>query len=175
MEIRDAAAQDLQALLDLKNHAVRHLDATWTTVLETLESTQRWLEAQRQAELPVLVACDSQGGVIGYGSYGPYRPKSGYRFTISHSVYVRPGCQGGGAGSALLQALITRAERGGYHVMVAGVDGGNDGSIAFHQKHGFEISGRLPQAGTKFGRWLDLVLMTRVLNGDPPPEHPAVR
>ncbi|GGB57837.1 N-acetyltransferase [Roseibium aquae] len=170
MIIRDANMQDVAALLELKNHAVRHLEATWTTELETQNGTQRWLETQQAAGLPVLVACAPSGEVLGYASYGPYRPKNGYRHTISHSVYVQPGRQGGGVGSALLEELIMRAANGGYHVMVAGIDGGNAGSISFHQKRGFEISGRLPQVGTKFGRWLDLVLMTRVLNQNPPPE-----
>jgi len=170
VEIRDANSQDLEALLELKNHAVRHLEATWTTELESLDGTKRWLEAQQAAGLPVLVACDPRNEVLGYASYGPYRPKNGYRYTISHSAYVRPGHHGGGIGSALLRELIVRAKTSGYHVMVAGIDGGNEASIAFHERHGFQVSGRLPQAGTKFGRWLDLVLMTLVLNQDPPPD-----
>ncbi|MTI00049.1 GNAT family N-acetyltransferase [Roseibium sp. RKSG952] len=169
VKIRPAELRDLPALLAIYNHAVAHLTALWTDRLEDLDGRRSWLLARRNAGFPVLVAVDGEDQVLGYGSYGWFRPADGYRKTVEHSVYVNPGLQGGGIGTALLKALIDHAKSAGMHVMIAAIDGENGGSIRFHEQHGFAESGRLPQAGTKFGRWLDLVLMTRVLDvGDTP-------
>ena len=59
--------------------------------------------------------------------------------------------------------LSLALKKAGVHVMVGVVDGANDDSLAFHRKLGFVESGRLPQVGRKFDRWLDVVFMTQVL------------
>jgi phosphinothricin acetyltransferase len=48
-------------------------------------------------------------------------------------------------------------------VVVAAVDGSNEGSIRFHERLGFLQVGRLPGIGFKHDRWLDLVLLQRDL------------
>mgnify|MGYP004727013515 CR=1 FL=1 len=105
------------------------------------------------------MATDDRDQVIGYATYGDWRPWDGYRFTVEHSVYVHPDAQGQGVGKHLMQQLITSARKQGKHVMVAGIESGNTGSIILHQKLGFTESGTLREVGTKFGRWLDLTFM----------------
>src|SRR5690606_8706159 len=85
-----------------------------------------------------------------------------------HSLYVREGLRGRGTGSALLTALLERARAQGIHVMVAGIDAENDGSVRLHERFGFTRVGVLPQVGTKFGRWLDLAFLQLVLDQAPP-------
>ncbi len=63
----------------------------------------------------------------------------------------------------MLAALIERARADDVHVMVAAVDGANTESIAFHERLGFTTVARMPEVGRKFDRWLDLVLMQRIL------------
>jgi phosphinothricin acetyltransferase len=53
--------------------------------------------------------------------------------------------------------------------MVAAIDGANDASIRFHERLGFTVVARMPETGQKFGRWLDLVLMQRILDSRPAP------
>ncbi|MBS8262436.1 N-acetyltransferase [Roseibium polysiphoniae] len=164
MQLRQALPEDLPALLEIHNHAVRNLTAAWTDQQDTLEDRRRWLEERERDGLPVFVALDGQMQVLGYGSFGTFRARPGYRHTAEHTIYVAEGAQGKGVGSALLKRLIERARRDGFHVLVGAVDGENKGSLAFHQKHGFETSACLPQVGTKFGRWLDLYFVTLVLD-----------
>ena len=95
-------------------------------------------------------------GVIGYGSFGDFRPFEGYRVTVEHSVYIAKEARGHGAGEALLAALIEEAERMEKHNMIGGIDASNAPSIALHVKFGFEEVGRMPGVGTKFGKPLDL-------------------
>lgn len=164
MPIRDAEAKDVPAILALYNHAVRETTAAWTNTEETLDDRLTWFESRKQQGLPVIVATDADDQIAGFASYGPFRAKEGYRFTVEHTVYVDPGRHRQGIGRTLMNRLIEIAKAEGIHVLVGGVDGDNKASIALHETLGFEVTGRLPQTGTKFGRWLDLVFMTLVLN-----------
>ncbi len=97
--------------------------------------------------------------VAGYASFGDWRPFEGFRHTVEHSVYVRADRRGAGVGKALMGELIVRARGLGKHVMVAGIEAGNAGSIALHKQLGFEEVGLMRQVGTKFGAWLDLAFL----------------
>ena len=81
---------------------------------------------------PILVA-DQDGVVLGFASYGNYRPWDGYLHTVEHSLYLHPDAQGRGVGGALLASLVERAETQGKHVMVAGIETSNAASIALHR------------------------------------------
>ncbi|SDR18967.1 GNAT family N-acetyltransferase [Pseudovibrio sp. Tun.PSC04-5.I4] len=169
MIIRDATKTDLPALLDIHNDAVKTLAAIWTDTLETLEDRTNWFDARIAGGFPIIVAEDVNGEVLGYGSYGPFRDKSGYDKTMEHSVYITPQAQGKGAGSALLVKLIELAKADRHHVLVGAIDSENTGSIRLHERYGFKVTGELPQVGFKFGRWLDLTLMSLLLNADEAP------
>lgn len=168
MNVRDAEPRDIPAILAIYNHAIRETTAAWTNREETLDDRLNWFESRMEQGFPVLVAADGEDDILGFASFGPFRPREGYRLTAEHTVYVAPPAQRMGAGQALLSETVRIAEERGFHLLVGAVDGDNDASLALHRKAGFQIAGRLPQAGTKFGRWLDLVLVSRTLNPDMP-------
>ena len=158
MIIRTATAADAQGLAEIYNHAVENTVAILNETLVDAENRAAWV-AQRQGDgFPVLVA-EEAGQVIGYASYGPWRPFHGFRETVEHSVYVRDGQRGKGLGRQLMQALIDQAKADGLHMMVAAVTAGNDASIRLHEALGFEITARMPQVGQKFGEWLELIFL----------------
>jgi phosphinothricin acetyltransferase len=114
----------------------------------------------------VLVA-DEQGEVLGFAAYEYFRGEGkwpGYRLTMEQSIHVRGDSWGRGVGRALIEALLERARAAGVHVMVAAIDSENGESLRFHERLGFVEVARMPQTGVKFGRWLTLVLMQRVLD-----------
>lgn len=158
MNIRDAGHDDLPAILEIHNDAIRTTTAIWDEHEVDLEDRRDWFEARRSAGLPVLVA-ELDGGVIGFATYGPWRPKTGYRFTVENSVYVHPDHRGRGAANALMPALIEHARARDVRSIVAGVEASNARSIALHEKFGFRRVALLPEVGFKFGRWLDLVYL----------------
>lgn len=169
MNIRDAEDRDLAGIAAIYNNAVASTTAIWNDSLVDVDNRRDWLAARQRAGFPVLVALDQAGEVAGYASFGEWRAFDGYRHTVEHSVYVRSDLRGGGIGRALMAALIERARAAGKHVMVAGIEAGNTGSIALHEKLGFRQVGLLPQVGTKFGRWLDLAFLQLLLDdGDRP-------
>jgi phosphinothricin acetyltransferase len=162
--IEDAIDGDLPRIGAILNEAILNTTAVWYHDPRTPEQMRSWLDMKQQEGLPVLVA-RRHGSVVGYASYGPFRPWSGYLHTIEHSVYVDGDARRAGIGRALLGTLVTRAEAAGYHAMVGGIAAENEASIGLHEKLGFREVARMPEVGLKFGRWLTLVFMQKILNG----------
>lgn len=170
MTIQDATQADLPGILTIYNDAVQHTTAIWNDNPVDLANRQAWFDARAQQGYPILVARNAGGEVLGYASFGDWRPFDGYRHSVEHSLYVRADQRGLGLGPVLLTALIERARACDKHVMVAAIESGNSASIHLHQRLGFISTGQMPQVGCKFGRWLDLTLMQLTLNpGAQPP------
>jgi L-amino acid N-acyltransferase len=168
--IRPATEADLNAILAIYNDAVAGTTAIWNDQPVDLANRRAWFVARTAQDYPILVA-QEDGAVVGYGSFGDFRPFEGYRFTVEHSVYVAEGVRRRGIASSLLTALEARARAMGKHVMVGGIAADNEASLKLHERMGFTESGRMSEVGFKFGRWLDLVLMQKRLSG---PDVPAV-
>jgi phosphinothricin acetyltransferase len=166
MEVRDAGVDDLPGVLAIYNEVIATSTAIYTEQPATLDDRVAWWNARVAQGYPVLVAAD-RTGVIGYASFGDFRAWPGYRFTVEHSVHVRADRRGGGVGTALMRVLLTRAAALGKHVMIAGVDADNQPSLQFHERLGFSRVAHFSQVGFKFGRWLDLVFLQRLLESNP--------
>ena len=165
MEIRDAGVDDLPGLLAIYNEVIATSTAIYTEQPATLDDRVAWWNARVAQGYPVLVATDSTG-VIGFASFGDFRAWPGYMFTVEHSVHIRADRRGGGVGTALMRVLLARAAALGKHVMIAGVDADNQPSLQFHERLGFSRVAHFSQVGYKFGRWLDLVFLQRLLEPD---------
>lgn len=168
MIVRDASAADLAAITDIYNDVIDTSDAIWLDEHVHLADRIAWFEHQSITGQPVLVAADGDV-VLGYGSFAEFRSKSGYWPTVEHTIHVHADHRGVGVGQALLDALVERAETLGKHVMIAGADGGNTGSIRFHERNGFRIVGTMPGVGRKHGRPVDLILLQREITPAGPP------
>ncbi len=163
MIIRDAVSADLPAIRDIFNDAVLNTTAIWMDATVDLANRESWFAARATQGYPILVAIDEADAVVGYASYGDWRPFDGFCNTVEHSVYVRSDQRGKGLGPVLMQALIERAKAGGKHVLVAAIESGNAASIRLHERLGFITTGQMPQVGRKFGRWLDLTFMQLIV------------
>lgn len=160
--IEDAVAGDLPVIAAILNEAIANTTAVWYDDPRTPDWMAAWFELKRLKGWPVLVArCD--GRVLGYASYGEFRPHAGYRDMLEHSVYVDGSARGAGIGRKLLTALIERARENGVHVLVGGIAGENTASIGLHAALGFQEVARMPEVGQKFGGWLTLVFMQKIL------------
>lgn len=157
-------ASDAAALLVIYNQVIAASTAIYCDDLGDLPYMQDWLGARMGGGYPVFVAIDAAGTLVGYSTYGQFRARPGYRFTVEHSVHVHEDARGQGVGESLMHPLITRARDDGYHVMIGAVDGENEGSLRFHDRFGFTRAARLPEVGRKFGRWLDVVFVTLTLD-----------
>ena len=163
MEVRDARVDDLPGILDIFNEVIANSTAVWFDTPDDLEGRRRWFSARRLRGFPVLVAVES-GSVLGYCTFGEFRAWHGYRHTVEHSVYVRADRRRSGLGRMLLSALMERAAASHAHAMIGAIEAGNHASLGLHAGLGFKEVARMPEVGCKFGRWLDLVFVQRLLD-----------
>ena len=163
MEIRPATLADLPGITAIYNDVLTTSTAIDAETPSTLEARREWWDARRKAGYPVLVAADGTD-VQGFASFGDFRSWPGYRYTVEHTVHVRADRRRSGIGSALVVALFEPALALGKHAMIGGIDADNAASIRMHERLGFERVAHLPEVGRKFGRWLDLVLVQRLLD-----------
>lgn len=159
MDIRPATPNDMPAIQAIFAQEVLTGTATFEETPPNVDAiSDRW-RTLTDAGFPYIVA-ERGGAVAGYALAGPYRPRPAYRFSIEHSVYVAADSRGAGVGRALMQSLVTSAQSGPWHQMVAVIgDSENAASIALHRRCGFEHRGTLVAVGHKFNRWIDTVIM----------------
>lgn len=156
-------------ILEILNDVISTSTALFDYEPRPAASMVPWFAAKRAAGFPVLGAV-ADGKLLGFATYGTFRPWPAYKYSVEHSVYVHRDERGKGVGSALMRALIDAAERQELHTLIAGIDATNRASIAFHERLGFAHVGTVRETGFKFGRWLDLAFYQRLLAT---PHHPV--
>jgi L-amino acid N-acyltransferase len=159
---RIVARRDAEAIRAIYNVEVAESTVTFDLVPRTAAEQLAWID-DHQGGHPAIVAVDDRDGVAGFASLTPYRPRPAYAPTVEDSVYVRRDCRNDGVGRLLLTELVTLARDHGFHSVVGRIVGGHDASIALHKACGFEQIGCEREVGRKFGRWLDVVLMQKML------------
>ena len=162
LAVRLAALDDAEAIRRIYNHEVEHTTHTFDLVPRSLQDQQAWLQ-EREGALGVLVA-ELDGQVVGFASLSEYRPRAAYRTSVESSVYVDGALRGRGVGRRLMRELVDVARSRGFHTMLARIAGGHEASIQLHQAAGFTVVGTEREVGRKFGGWLDVVVMQRMLS-----------
>ena len=162
MRTRLGTLADAEAIREIYNLEVTSSTVTFDLVPRTLAQQEEWL-AKRSGAHAVLVAEDD-GVVLGFASLSPYRDRAAYATTVEDSVYVGRQHQGRGVGKLLLGELIDVARQHGFHAMMARIVGGHEASIGLHASLGFDVVGVEREVGRKFGQWLDVVVMQRMLS-----------
>lgn len=166
MEYRLARPDDSEAIRTIYNREVLGSTVTFDLVPRSPDDQLAWMD-EHSGAWPALVAVDEGGAVAGFGSLSPYRPRPAYRTTVEDSVYVDERARGKGVGKGLLEELVRLAGAHGFHTVIGRIVGGHDASIGLHRACGFEVIGVEKEVGRKFGRWLDVVLMQRLLDSQP--------
>ena len=170
--IRPCSPPDLAAITAIYAQQVLHGTGTFETEPPTLAEMTARRDDVLAKQLPYLVAEDA-GEIIGFAYCNWFKVRPAYRYSAEDSIYVSPEAQRRGLGRALLTELAARAEAAGVRKLIAVIgDSANAASIGLHRSVGFEPVGVLKSCGWKFDRWLDVVLMEKVLGaGDhcPPP------
>jgi L-amino acid N-acyltransferase len=169
--LRLARLDDAEEIRQIYNAEVTTSTVSFDIMPRSLEEQRRYLSARSGAHA-VIVATDGEAGaVLGFGALSPWRDKPAYATSVEDSVYVHPGHHGHGIGRTVLGELVTVATAHGFHAVFARIVGGHEASIRLHRSLGFEIVGTEREVGRKFGRWLDVVVMERLLSpgAEPPP------
>jgi len=159
--VRLAQRSDAEAIREIYNVEVLGSTVTFDLIPRTLEEQVAWLDEHAGAH-PAVVAVDGPL-VVGFGSLSPYRDRPAYATSVEDSVYVHRDYRGQGVGRLVLDELIRLGRDHGFHAVIARIVGGHEASIALHQECGFEAVGVEREIGRKFQRWLDVMLMQRLL------------
>lgn len=161
METRSAVPADAEAIREIYNREVLTSTVTFDLVPRTDDDQRVWMDARSGAHA-VVVAVDGDE-IVGFGSLSPYRPRPAYSTSVEDSVYIHRDWQGQGIGKLILADLVARAQQHGFHTIVGRIVGGHDASIGLHRSLGFDHVGVEREIGRKFGKWLDVVVMQRML------------
>jgi L-amino acid N-acyltransferase len=161
--VSGARQRHSSAILAIFNEAIANSTALYDYQLRTEADMEAWFDGKQRKNYPVICAENDSGELMGFASYGQFRERPAYKYTVEHSVYVDARFRGLGVGRTLLEATIEAAEGQGYHVLVGGIDASNAISIKLHESLGFTSCGIVRQAGFKFGRWLDLAFYQLIL------------
>jgi L-amino acid N-acyltransferase len=161
--IRSAVRDDCPGILAIYNDAVLKTTASYDYEPRTLGHRQTWFDDRTSAGLPIFVAEEADGRIVGWSALNRFHDRPGYRFTVENSVYVAEDRRGQGIGALLLAPLIEAAGRLGLRAIIACIDAENLASIRLHARFGFEQVGHFRKVGYKFDRWLDVIYMERLL------------
>jgi L-amino acid N-acyltransferase YncA len=161
MDIRLARRADADALLAIYNAEVTGSTVTFDIEPRTHAQQVAWIDRHQGAH-PAVVAVDDDG-VAGFGSLSPFRDRAAYSTTVEDSVYVAADRRGRGVGRLLLEELVHLATRQGFHTVIGRTSGDNDPSIALHKACGFVLIGVEREVGRKFGRWIDVTVLQKML------------
>jgi phosphinothricin acetyltransferase len=161
--IRDAGPEDVPAIIAIRNQGIEDRHATLDTDPYTIEEGRAWFAAH-DARHPVIVAADPEAGVLtGWASLNVFNPRPGYRLVAELSVYVERGYRARGVGSRLLEALLERARALRYHKVVLTAMADNAAARILYARFGFREVGVFLEQGFVDGRWIDTVIMEKIL------------
>jgi phosphinothricin acetyltransferase len=161
MEVRLARQEDAEAIRVIYTAEVIGSTVTFDLKPRSAEEQRSWV-ARHQGAHPAVVATEGPL-VVGFGSLSPFRDRAAYATTVEDSLYVESSWRGKGVGRLLLDELMRLAVARGFHTVIARVSGDNEPSIALHRACGFTAVGVEREVGRKFGRWIDVAVLQRML------------
>ncbi len=160
--IRPARPGDGAAIAAIWNPIIRDSLVTFTSTEKTPEGVAA-LIAERNAWGHAFLVAVQGPEVAGFATYSPFRSGPGYAQSMEHTIILTDAARGRGLGRALMAGIEAQAKAAGAHLMIGAISGANPAGLGFHARLGYREVGRLPEAGQKFGQWLDLVLMQKTL------------
>lgn len=169
-ELKPCAEKQLPEILDIFNDAILNSTALYDYKIRNMETMNAWYADKTSHNSPIVGAFDEEGTLLGFATYGMFRVRPAYKYTVEHSVYVRSDKRGLGLGKVLLKEIIKKAEEQNFHVLVGVIDASNDVSIKLHENEGFKLTGIIKEVGFKFGKWLDAAFYQLILKT---PENPS--
>jgi len=152
---------DAERIRAIYNHEVLNTVATFDLVPRSLEEQLQWLAA-RSGAFTAIVAVD-RGHVVGFSALSPYKERAAYRTSVEDSIYIDHEAHGRGIGRQLLTAVLEIAANSGFHTAFARITTSSTASRALHTACGFELVGIEREVGRKFGKWLDVAVMQKML------------
>ena len=164
VSLRLMEQRDTGAVRAIYNREVLESTVTFDMVERTAEEQRAWIDQHSGAHAAIVAFDEADGSILGFGSLSPFHVRPAYAGTVEDSVYVHRDHRGRGLGRLLLVELVALGRDHGFHALIARIVGGHEASIALHAHCGFGHVGVEREVGRKFHRWLDVVVMERMLS-----------
>ena len=158
--IRHAELRDAPAIADIYNQGIAERAATFETTPRSAADIEGRLVDRDRFPLMVL---EERGTVIGWAAVASYRPRACYSGVGEFSIYVDRADRGRGLGRQLLEALVEAARARGYWKLVSRIFPFNTASRALCRACGFREVGVYEKHGFLGGRWIDVVIVERLI------------
>ena len=161
LTIRNARLSDVAAITEIYNEAILTTTATFDTIPKGVSERSEWLKSHGERHPVIVVELNEM--VVGWASLSRWSERSAYDDTAETSFYVKSEFRGRGAGRKLKEAIIDEARRLKFHTLIARVAEGGDASLHLNESFGFVRVGTLKEVGRKFGRFLDVHVLQKML------------
>ena len=162
MQLRQAIAEDLPAIIRIYNHYVERSHATFDVGAFSVDDRRPWFDQFDGGRYQCWLAVDGSG-LLGYACSMPFKAKAAYQTSVEVSVYVAPDAQRRGIGAALYGRLLPALEAEDLHRAYAGIAQPNEPSMGLHERFGFRQAAHYREVGRKFDRYWDVIWLERNL------------
>lgn len=152
---------DRKAVIDLFNHYIENSFAAYPEHKVPYEFFDMFLSMCK--DHPSVTVRDYEGILAGFGMLRPHNPMPAFSHTAEITYFIRPELTGKGLGSQMLDFLIAEGKKYGISHVLASISSLNEGSIRFHQNHGFTECGRFRRVARKKGVFFDIVWMQKTI------------
>ncbi|WP_370574264.1 N-acetyltransferase family protein [Methanomethylovorans sp.] len=152
---------DQNAVIDLFNHYIEHSFAAYPEHKVPYEFFDMFLSMCK--DHPSVTVKDNEGMFAGFGMLRSHNPMPAFSHTAEITYFIRPELTGKGLGSQMLDFLIAEGKKYGISHVLASISSLNEGSIRFHQKHGFTECGRFRGVARKKGVFFDIIWMQKTI------------
>ncbi len=153
--IRPATPADAAAIAAIYNHYVLHTVVTFEEEAVPAADMAGRIAEVLEAGRPWLV-WEENGQVLGYAYASGWKSRCSFRFSLETTVYLDSTATRRGLGTKLYTALIAVLRQTKTHALIGGISLPNPGSIALHEKLGFQKIGHFKEVGWKFDQWIDV-------------------
>jgi len=160
VEIRDATAADLPAIVAIYNAAIPGRMATADLEPVSVEARRAWF-AEHTPHLRPLWVIGERGGVAGWLSFQSFYGRPAYHATAELSVYVAPEHQRKGLARRLVDEAIRRAPEMEVSTLLGFIFGHNRASLELFRGFGFETWANRPRVAQLDGVERDLMILGR--------------
>jgi phosphinothricin acetyltransferase len=161
MQLRGLRSTDSSQIQAIYNYEVLNTLATLDLTPRDGALQDAWMV--EHSGIHTAVVCAEDDHVLGYASISPFRLRAGYSTSVENSIYVHRDARRRGIGRLLLNEITRIASVHGFHTCIARVVATQAPSIELHKACGFQLIGVEREVGRKFGQWIDIALLQKML------------
>jgi L-amino acid N-acyltransferase YncA len=161
LQVRAARFADLPLIRDIHNQGISDRVATLDTELRSMADTQLWFKRHGPRH-PILVA-QASSGIVGWASLNTFNVRPAYQYVADLSIYLARPWRSKRLGARLLSPLIALARDLGYHKIVLSAFPTNIAGMRLYARQGFTTVGIYREMGLLDGRWVDTIIMEKLL------------